>query len=194
MNSFRTSSKSFRRCWNSTTATFLPTIVPSYLSSTSPLPRRKRAPFLLLFASYTPSLHGIPCKCHRPASSPLFWPSCNRNSFHRVSTMRGASRLELLQIVIRYIPNATLKLLIKGVVAMLPTRLRAARTDAYVYVLVYFFVFIMAWISQSALWRRYSLSESGSVLNATSYLSRLPCRNRIWLQLLLANVVLPQIP
>jgi len=54
------------------------------------------------------------------------------------SRVNDAWGFELLQSVVRYIPSATLKLLIKGVVTMLLTRLQTAGTDAYVYDLVYF--------------------------------------------------------
>jgi len=63
---------------------------------------------------------------------------------------------------------------------MLLTRLQTARTDAYVYVLVYFFVFIMA-IPVDGVGPDFSISSVEEV------------QPQLWSQLL-ANVVLPQIP
>ena len=47
---------------------------------------------------------------------------------------------ELLEAVVQYIPAAALAQYMKSIVTMLLTRLQTARTDGYVYRLVYFFM------------------------------------------------------
>ncbi|KAH8112452.1 Cse1-domain-containing protein [Phellopilus nigrolimitatus] len=86
---------------------------------------------------------------------------------------------ELLQAVLQYIPPAALGQYMKSILTMLLTRLQTARTDIYLYSLVYFFIFAMA------------IDVDGSapdfLIGAIEQV-----QPHLWSQLL-GNVVLPQV-
>lgn len=60
------------------------------------------------------------------------------------SKINDAWGFELLQSVLQNIPPAALQQYMKSIVTMLLTRLQTARTDKYLYSLVYYFMFAMA--------------------------------------------------
>ncbi|KAL5498046.1 CSE1_1 [Sanghuangporus vaninii] len=86
---------------------------------------------------------------------------------------------ELLEAIVRHIPPPTLDQYMKSIVTMLLTRLQTARTDNYVYQLIYFFLFTMA-IDVEGLTPDFLIRAIEGV------------QPHLWSQLL-GNVIVPQV-
>ncbi|KAI5122027.1 hypothetical protein M0805_008018 [Coniferiporia weirii] len=95
------------------------------------------------------------------------------------SKVNDAWGFELLQAILRFIPVTPLSQYMKSIIAMLLTRLQTARTENYLYSLVYFFMYAMA-IDVTELTPDFLVGAVEQV------------QPQLWSQLL-GNVILPQV-